>query len=65
MPNTKGVTVSLPVHQLLHFSATTVATISIVLDDSPHELSTAQLEDELLFQRGKRCHGTRSVNKGE
>jgi flagellar motor protein MotB len=63
------VAVSLSMHQLMHFfsamRATGAATISTILDDGQQEFPIAQLEDELFFQRGKRCHGPRLGNKGE
>jgi flagellar motor protein MotB len=69
MLNTEGVAVSLSMHQLMHFfsamRATGAATISTILDDGQQEFPIAQLEDELFFQRGKRCHGPRLGNKGE
>jgi hypothetical protein len=59
MLNTEGVGVSLSRHQLMHFFSATRATgamtILTVLDDVLQEFPTTQLEDELVFQRGKRC----------
>jgi hypothetical protein len=43
---------------------TVTATTSIALGDTGSQFLTAQLEDEVVFKGGKRCHGLGSWAKG-